>query len=112
MVSQYGIKLATYLISSSYGDLCSKVCECLLSRGTLTLAQIIRFTELSRENVINCLRVLIHQNCVQAFSIQQEVEFGEAPKIVTQYMALFDNMIHKMRFPKFMQIVSEELGLD
>ncbi|KAL2533842.1 RNA polymerase III subunit RPC82 family protein [Abeliophyllum distichum] len=112
MVSQYGIKLAAYLISSSYGDFCSKVCECLLSRGTLTLAQIIRFTELSRENVINCLRVLIHQNCVQAFSIQQEVAFGEAPKIVTQYMALFDNTIHKMRFPKFMQIVSEELGKD
>ncbi|KAL2454723.1 RNA polymerase III subunit RPC82 family protein [Abeliophyllum distichum] len=112
MVSLYGIKLAAYLISSSYGDFCSKVCECLLSRGTLTLAQIIRFTELSRENVINCLRVLIHQNCVQAFSIQQEVAFGEAPKIVTQYMALFDNTIHKMRFPKFMQIVSEELGKD
>ncbi|KAL2556066.1 RNA polymerase III subunit RPC82 family protein [Forsythia ovata] len=112
MVSQYGIKLAAYLISSSYGDFCSKVCECLLSRGTLTLAQIIRFTELSRENVINCLRVLIHQNCVQAFSIQQEVAFGEAPKIVTQYMVLFDNTIHKMRFPKFMQIVSEELGKD
>ncbi|KAL2533838.1 RNA polymerase III subunit RPC82 family protein [Abeliophyllum distichum] len=112
MVSQYGIKLAAYLISSSYGDFCSRVCECLLSRGTLTLAQIIRFTELSRENVINCLRVLIHQNCVQAFSIQQEVAFGEAPKIVTQYMALFDNTIHKMRFPKFMQIVSEELGKD
>ncbi|CAI9755120.1 unnamed protein product [Fraxinus pennsylvanica] len=112
MVSQYGIKLATYLISFSYGDFCSKVCECLLSRGSLTLAQIIRFTELSRENVINCLRVLIHQNCVQAFSIQQEVAFGEAPKIVTQYTALFDNMIHKMRFPKFMQIVSKELGED
>ncbi|KAL0400744.1 UNVERIFIED_CONTAM: hypothetical protein Slati_4104300 [Sesamum latifolium] len=27
-------------------------------------------------------------------------------------MALFDNMIHKMRAPKFMQIVSEELGKD
>ncbi|KAL2465546.1 RNA polymerase III subunit RPC82 family protein [Abeliophyllum distichum] len=112
MMSQYRIKLVAYLISSSYGDFCSKVCECLLSRGTLTLAQIIRFTELSRENFINCLRVLIHQNCVQAFSIQQEVAFGEAPKIVTQYMALFENTIHKMRFPKFMQIVSEELGKD
>lgn len=32
----------------------------------------IRFTELSRENVVNCLRVLIHQNCVQAFAVQQE----------------------------------------
>ncbi|XP_011076160.1 DNA-directed RNA polymerase III subunit rpc3 isoform X2 [Sesamum indicum] len=112
MVSPHGVQLATHLISSFYGDLCSKVCECLLRRGTLTLAQIIRFTELSRENVINCLRVLIHQNCVQAFAIQQEGAFGEAPRIITQYMALFDNMIHKMRAPKFMQIVSEELGKD
>ncbi|KAI3458145.1 hypothetical protein Pfo_014808 [Paulownia fortunei] len=112
MVSPHGIQLAAHLISSFYGDLCSKVCECLLRRGTLTLAQIIRFTELTRENVINCLRVLIHQNCVQAFAIQQEGGFGEAPKIVTQYMPLFDNMIHKLRVPKFMQIVSEELGKD
>lgn len=49
-----------------------KVCECVLRRGALTLANIIRFTELTRENVINCLRLLIHQNCVQAFTIQQE----------------------------------------
>jgi len=36
--------------------------------------------------------------------------FGEAPKIVTQYMALFDNIIHHMRFPKFLAIASEEFG--
>ncbi|KAL3837694.1 hypothetical protein ACJIZ3_022285 [Penstemon smallii] len=112
MVTPHGIQLAAYLISSSYGDLCSKVCECLLRRGTLTLAHVIRYTELTRENVINCLRVLIHQNCVQAFAIQQEGAYGVAPRIVTQYMPLFDNIIHKLRAPKFMQIVSEELGND
>ncbi|KAL3521537.1 hypothetical protein ACH5RR_019686 [Cinchona calisaya] len=110
MVTQHGIKLAVYLVSSFYGDHNSKVCECLIRRGTLTLAQIIRFTELSRENVRHCLLALIHQNCVQAFSIQQEGAFGEAPKIVTHYMALFDNIIHHMRFPKFIVIVKEELG--
>lgn len=36
--------------------------------------------------------------------------FGEAPKVITEYMPLFDNVIHIMRFPKFIQIVSEELG--
>lgn len=112
MVTPHGIQLAVHLVSCFYGDLSSKVCDCLLRRGTLTLAQIIRFTELSRENVINCLRVLIHQNCVQAFAIQQEGAFQEAPKVITKYMALFDNMIHKMRAPKFMKIVSEELGND
>ncbi|XP_027103786.1 uncharacterized protein [Coffea arabica] len=110
MVSQHGIKLAVYLVSSFYGDHNSKVCECLLRRGTLTLAQIIRFTELSREIVRHCLLALIHQNCIQAFSIQQEGAFGEAPKVVTHYMALFDNIIHHMRFPKFIAIVKDELG--
>lgn len=36
--------------------------------------------------------------------------FGDAPKIITQYMALFDNIIHRMRFPKFIEMVSQELG--
>ncbi|PIN21107.1 RNA polymerase III (C) subunit [Handroanthus impetiginosus] len=112
MVSPHGIQLAVHLISSFYGDLCSKVCECLLRRGTLTLALLIWYTELTKENVIDCLRVLIHQNCVQAFAIEQEGAFDEAPRIVTQYMALFRNIIHKYRAPKFMQIVSEELGND
>nr|XP_009627995.1 DNA-directed RNA polymerase III subunit rpc3 isoform X2 [Nicotiana tomentosiformis] len=110
MVSPHGIKLAVYLISSYFGDLNAKVCECLLQRGTQSLAQIVRFTELSRENVRNCLLVLIHHNCVQAFAVQQEGAFGEAPKVITNYMALFDNIIHKLRFPKFLEIVSEVLG--
>lgn len=110
MVSQHGIKLAVYLISSYFGPTVSKVCECLLRRGTLALAQIIRFTELSRQNVNNSLLVLIQHNCVQAFAIQQDGGFGEAPKILTQYMVLFDNIIHHMRFPKFMVIVTGELG--
>ncbi|EYU23673.1 hypothetical protein MIMGU_mgv1a007294mg [Erythranthe guttata] len=38
--------------------------------------------------------------------------FGEPPRMVTQYMALFDNVIHKLRAPKFYEIVSEELGKD
>ncbi|KAL6541575.1 hypothetical protein OROGR_011061 [Orobanche gracilis] len=88
------------------------VCECLLRGGSQTLAQITESTELTRENVINGLRVLIHQNCVQAFSTQRDGSFGEQPKRITQYMALFDNVIHKLRAPKFMQIVSEELGDD
>ncbi|KAK3008482.1 hypothetical protein RJ639_015093 [Escallonia herrerae] len=110
MVSQHGIKLAVHLISSYFGDVVSKVCECLLRRGTLTLAQIVRFTELRKQNVVNSLLVLGQHNCVQAFAIQQEGGFGEAPKIITQYIVLFDNIIHHMRFPKFVTIVSEELS--
>ncbi|KAF5947312.1 hypothetical protein HYC85_013269 [Camellia sinensis] len=110
MVTQYGIKLSVSLISSYFGNLVAKVCECLLRRGTLSCANIVRFTELNKVQVRNSLLVLIQHNCVQAFSIQQEGSFGEAPKVVTQYMVLFDNIIHHMRFPKFLAYVSEELG--
>ncbi|XP_073129743.1 uncharacterized protein [Henckelia pumila] len=112
MVSPHGILLANHIISSFYGDQCSKVCDCLLRRGAISLAQIMRYTELSKESVVNCLRVLFNQNCVQPFAIQQEGGHREVPTIVTQYIALFDNIIHKSRAHKFMQIVSEELGSD
>jgi DNA-directed RNA polymerase III subunit RPC3 len=109
MVSQYGIKLAVYLINSYFGDNVSKVCECLLRRGTLSLALITKFTELSKENASNCLLVLIQQNCVQAFSLEEEGG-KEGIKITTLYTVLFDNIIHHLRFPKFIAIVTEELG--
>ncbi|KAL1823713.1 hypothetical protein ACET3Z_010491 [Daucus carota] len=108
--SQHGIKLAVNLISAYFGDIVAKVCECLLRKGTLPLAQIIHFTELSKQNAVNSLLVLIQHNCVQAFATQSEGRFGGAPRISTQYMALFDNIIHHMRFPKFIAIVNEELG--
>ncbi|KAI3817993.1 hypothetical protein L1987_11795 [Smallanthus sonchifolius] len=112
MASPHGIKLAAHLITTYFGDTVSKVCECLLRKGTLSHAQVIRFTELSKMNVTNSLLVLIQHNCVQAFSTQQPGGFGEPPKIVTQYMALNDNIIHHMRFPKFLSIVSNEFGQD
>ncbi|MCI12248.1 DNA-directed RNA polymerase III subunit RPC3-like, partial [Trifolium medium] len=30
-------------------------------------------------------------------------------KVKTQYLVLFDNILHRLRFPKFMEIVSQEL---
>ncbi|KAL7610375.1 hypothetical protein Lser_V15G10083 [Lactuca serriola] len=110
MVSPHGIKLAVHLINIYFGDIVSKVCECLLRKGTLSLQQVLRFTELNKQNATNALLVLIQHNCVQAFSIEQQGGFGEPPKMVTQYMALHDNIIHHMRFPKFLDIVSKELG--
>ncbi|KAL9151974.1 hypothetical protein ABFS82_11G087300 [Erythranthe guttata] len=74
MASPYGIQLAVHIISSFYGDLCSKVYP---NQTDLTISV-----------------------------------FGEPPRMVTQYMALFDNVIHKLRAPKFYEIVSEELGKD
>lgn len=34
---------------------------------------------------------------------------GEGPLVVVQYMLLFDNILQRMRFPKLLAIVSEEL---
>ncbi|KAI3778154.1 hypothetical protein L2E82_07219 [Cichorium intybus] len=110
MVSPHGIKLAVHLISSAFSDVVSKVCECLLRKGTLSLAQVLRYTELSKQLVTNALLVLIQHNCVQAFTIEQPGGFLEESKIVTQYMALHDNIIHRLRSAKFLAIVSDEFG--
>lgn len=111
MASPHGIKLAVHLVKSHFGDLVSKVCECLLRRGTLTIPEIIQHTELTHENVKRCLLVLIQHNCVQAFSIEhQGGGFGKVDKVLTHYTLLFDNVLHRMRFSKFLMIVSEEFG--
>nr|XP_043633476.1 DNA-directed RNA polymerase III subunit RPC3 [Erigeron canadensis] len=110
MTSPHGIELAVHLISTYFGDIVSKVCECLLRKGTLSLAQVRKYTEMKDVTVKNALLVLIQHNCVQAFNLQVSGGFGEAPKIVTQYMALHDNIIHHMRFPKFLAIVLDEFG--
>ena len=34
---------------------------------------------------------------------------GEGHVVIAQYMLLFDNILHRMRFPKLLAIVSEEL---
>ncbi|KAK6925818.1 RNA polymerase III subunit RPC82-related, helix-turn-helix [Dillenia turbinata] len=107
MATRYGIQLAVHLISSHFGDLVAKVCECLLRKGTLTLRDIIRFTELSAQQVKNCLLVLIQHNCVQAFSTVEDGGLSES-RIITQYMVIFNNIIHRMRFSKFIMIVSQE----
>ncbi|XP_076886734.1 uncharacterized protein LOC143536683 [Bidens hawaiensis] len=112
MTTPHGIKLAVHLISTYFGDIVSKVCDCLLNKGPLSQMQVIKYTQLTKQQVANSLLVLIHHNCVQAFNIQLPGSFGEPPKIVTQYMALYDNIIHHMRFPKFSSIVSNEFGRD
>ncbi|URE13553.1 RNA polymerase III subunit RPC82 helix-turn-helix domain [Musa troglodytarum] len=111
MVSQDALNLAVSLMTSHFGDLVAKVCGCLLRGGTLSLQEIVRCTELSNSQVKNGLLVLIQHNCVQAFSVPKQVGAGGATKSLTQYMALFDNILHRMRFTKFLAIVRDDLGL-
>ncbi|RVW55462.1 hypothetical protein CK203_075208 [Vitis vinifera] len=109
MTPEYGIKLAVHLISTDFGDHAAKVCDCLLRKGTLALDDIVRTTKLSSQQVKTYLKVLIQHNCVQAFAMEHEGGCGEGPVVVTQYMLLFDNILHRMRFPKLLAIVSKEL---
>ncbi|XP_078168304.1 uncharacterized protein LOC144562866 isoform X2 [Carex rostrata] len=109
MVGQHAAKLAADIISSHFGNLVAKVCGCLLQHGTLSLQEIVRFTDMMGSNVKNCLLVLIQHNCVQAFSIPRK---GSTDKTVTQYMAIFDNIINRMRFSKFLSVVKDDLALE
>ncbi|PKU76652.1 hypothetical protein MA16_Dca001257 [Dendrobium catenatum] len=109
MVGQQGVRYTISLIATHFGDVVA-VCECLIRRGSLSFMEVVRFTELHKGQVKDCLLVLIQHNCVQAFSIPKTVGMGGATKPVTLYMAIFDNIIHRMRFSKFLQIVKEHLG--
>ncbi|KAK1268555.1 hypothetical protein QJS04_geneDACA017093 [Acorus gramineus] len=86
------------------------VCDCLLRRGSLSLDELRKFTKVPTSQVKECLLVLIQHNCVQAFSIPEKGNFGGDLGTVTQYMALFDNILHRLRFPKFSIIVENHLG--
>ncbi|CAO2821177.1 unnamed protein product [Amaranthus hypochondriacus] len=108
-LTPYGIKLAVHIIETDFGGRASIVCECLLKRGTLTGEMISRFTKLDNKKVMNCLSNLIQHNCVQAFALEQEGGARDTTLVVTQYMAVFDNIIHRLRFPKFMSIASKDL---
>lgn len=110
MVTQYGIKLAVHLITNHFANVVAKVCENLLRRGPLTFQLIVRFTELTPQQVKSSLLVLIQHNCVQAFSLEKQDGLEDGPKANTQYMALFNNILHRMRFSKFLKIVSGEFG--
>ncbi|KAG2715890.1 hypothetical protein I3843_03G102000 [Carya illinoinensis] len=95
-------------MATEYGIKFTKVCENLLRRGPLTLQLIVRYTELTPQQVKNSLLILIQHNCVQAFSYEQDGGLEDGPKSNTQYMALFNNILHRMRFSKFLEIMSRE----
>uniref|UniRef100_A0A0E0JME9 DNA-directed RNA polymerase III subunit RPC3 n=1 Tax=Oryza punctata TaxID=4537 RepID=A0A0E0JME9_ORYPU len=105
MVSQHGILLAVSIISDHFGPLVSKVCRCLLRHGALPLQEIVRRLELSPGQVKNSLLVLIQHNCVQAFNAPR----GSGDKTVTHYLAIFDNILHRQRFSKFLSVIRADI---
>ncbi|XP_062153502.1 uncharacterized protein LOC133861722 isoform X2 [Alnus glutinosa] len=112
MLTQSGIKLAVHLMTNQFGNVVAKVFENILRRGPLTFQLIVRFTELTPQQVKRSLLVLIQHNCVQAFSLEQQDGLEDGPKANTQYMALFSNVLHRLRFSKFLKIVSGEFDAE
>uniref|UniRef100_A0A7N0TQ09 DNA-directed RNA polymerase III subunit RPC3 n=1 Tax=Kalanchoe fedtschenkoi TaxID=63787 RepID=A0A7N0TQ09_KALFE len=110
MSTQRGIRLAVHLIDSHFGHLVSKVCECLLLKGSLTLNQIVSNTGLPRPDVKKCLLVLIQHNCIQPFTLEQRGGFEEGNNVSIHYTPLFDNILHRLRFSKFVLLVMNKLG--
>ncbi|KAK4784167.1 hypothetical protein SAY86_018535 [Trapa natans] len=109
MTTQWSIKYAVHVISSYFGDLAARVCGCTLRRGPLSKQNIVRFSETPIKQVNICLLLLIQQNIVQAFIVEDPDGTDDAAKQTTLYLVLFDNIIQRTRFPKFMIVVSQEL---
>ncbi|XP_066306780.1 uncharacterized protein [Miscanthus floridulus] len=105
MVSQHGILLAVNIISDHFGPIVSKVCGCLLRYGALSLLEIVRRLELSPRQVKNSLLILIQHNCVQAYTSPR----GGGDKMVTLYLAIFDNVLHRLCFSKFLSVVRVDI---
>ncbi|CAN7023153.1 hypothetical protein BRARA_F02080 [Brassica rapa] len=108
--TEFGIVYAVHIITSHFGSVASKVCECLLRRGPLSSREISRLaaSDINHTKVKDILYLLIHHNCVQAFSI--DPPDGSESKATVQYIALFRNIIHGARYNKFSKVVNEELG--
>ncbi|RYR38374.1 hypothetical protein Ahy_A09g043412 isoform C [Arachis hypogaea] len=109
MVSQYGFKFAIHLITNHFGKIVAKVCETLFRKGPLSLGEIIRSTELTPEQVKNSLLVLVQHNCVQAYVPADQFRGEDGSMATVEYLALFDNIIHRLRFPKFLEIAKHQL---
>ncbi|KAI9111788.1 hypothetical protein K1719_017478 [Acacia pycnantha] len=93
MATRDGIKFSVHLITNHFGNLVAKVCECLLRRGPLTFEQLGRFTEVTKEQVKNFLLVLVQNNCVQAFILEQEASSVTIVKMVGVKLEVDDSAI-------------------
>ncbi|CAM6128496.1 unnamed protein product [Calypogeia fissa] len=110
MAMQHRCKLACHLIRTHFGELVEKVCSCLIYKGPLALPEIGRYTELNPGQLRNCLLVLVQHNCVQGYKVEHEAIGQAAPKVSTSYIVIIDNILHRVRFPKFLVSVRDELG--
>ncbi|CAK9875680.1 unnamed protein product [Sphagnum jensenii] len=110
MATQFGRKLACELIFSHFGESVQKVCKSLVYRGQLSLPEIAHYTKMNTTQIHNSLLVLVQHSCVQAFKVEHGGIGSAPPRVLTLYIALTDNILHRMRFPKFLVLVKEDVG--
>ncbi|CAK9225893.1 unnamed protein product [Sphagnum troendelagicum] len=110
MATQFGRKLACELIFSHFGESVQKVCKSLVYHGQLSLPEIAHYTEMSTTQIHNSLLVLVQHSCIQAFKVEHGGIGSAPPRVLTLYIALTDNILHRMRFPKFLVLVKEDVG--
>ncbi|CAK9225296.1 unnamed protein product [Sphagnum troendelagicum] len=110
MATQFGRKLACELIFSHFGESVQKVCKSLVYHGQLSLPEIAHYTKMSTTQIHNSLLVLVQHSCVQAFKVEHDGIGSAPPRVLMLYIALTDNILHCMRFPKFLVLVKEDVG--
>ncbi|KAG5392986.1 hypothetical protein IGI04_022949 [Brassica rapa subsp. trilocularis] len=90
--TEYGIVYAVHIIIVFYKDVPAR---------TSFLARDLS-SSVNHSKVKDIFYLLIHHNCVQAFSVE--------PPAKLLYIVLFNNILHRVRLNKFSNVVNEELG--
>ncbi|CAN6487073.1 unnamed protein product [Victoria cruziana] len=94
MVLHNGILLAVDIITTSFGNVVGKVCNCLLEKGALTMQDLARFTKLKLSQLKNTLLVLIQHNCVQAFTRSTDGKCENIMRVLLEHGRLtFDQLM-------------------
>eukprot|EP00218_Dolichomastix_sp_CCMP3274_P007624 CAMPEP_0170134692 /NCGR_PEP_ID=MMETSP0033_2-20121228/2052_1 /TAXON_ID=195969 /ORGANISM="Dolichomastix tenuilepis, Strain CCMP3274" /LENGTH=587 /DNA_ID=CAMNT_0010370261 /DNA_START=23 /DNA_END=1786 /DNA_ORIENTATION=- len=112
------IKLACDLIKEQLGELSAVVAKSLARSSGRTLHELVRDTSQTPQVTKETLLVLLQHSCVVAWSDedanesqnQSAQDFTQREKIV--YEIQVDRILNRMRFPRFLVHILEELGPD
>lgn len=79
----------------------------LIERDRLLLEEIMRLAGLEFLQVKNSLLILIQHNLV---SFVEEYEDGQPDNVHTYYQANLQNILWRIRFPRFLHMAKERFG--
>eukprot|EP00741_Cyanophora_paradoxa_P020046 tig00021221_g19348.t1 len=114
MGSLYEAKLAQDIVKDFFGDIVEKVAAVLLHRGKLSLQDVMRYSGLQYTQTRNSLLILLQHSIASAVidgDAAAAVKPGApAPAPVYQYHIAADNILHRLRFPRFAAHVKLRFG--